>query len=135
MRDKNTTEVPILEVDDAHPLTLARVIDYCEAGERTGHLVPAPYIRALVSSWARLAGNADEALLTATPDELADAVRDYSDSCESCRKPLPAWVEAVFNDVPLAFCPSCAVAEQRANPQDWREYLADRSFDTFGASA
>lgn len=126
MNTGDTTQVPILLIDDQHPLTLARILDYCLAGERTGHLIPAPYIRALISSWARLAGTAREALLTATPDALGDLIRDWSGWCEDCRQVLAAWQPFQTSDHGLTFCDSCAETDRRANPSQWATYLRDR---------
>lgn len=128
-----TAEVTDLTLRLRAPLTLADVIAAARVPGTHGTTVAA-----LLEKWlAPLRGEkpgddhrALNALLCAPADELGDLVRDWSQhSCQACRTPLPDWVERVENDVPLSFCPSCAVADQDASPQDWREYMTSALYD------
>lgn len=108
------------------PHTLGAILDLARQPGTHGRT-----IAAFIERWAAQAGTAKDALLCAPASDLAALITGevgFPDFCESCETPLPGWVESVASDVPLTYCVTCAVVDQRANPQDWREVLADAAF-------
>ena len=89
-------------------------------------------VAALLTKWVEGAGAAKDALLQASAGELAAAVELSARSCEECRTCLPDWMEQVRDDHGITYCPTCAVDDQRANPENWREWALDRSADIYG---
>ena len=113
-----------------HPMTLADITAAARQPGTTSHTI-ARYL----DKWLESAGKAKDALATAPAEELAaylTADVGFPDWCEECRTPLPAWVECVRDDHRQTFCVTCAVDDQRVNPSNWREVMADAAADVFG---
>lgn len=115
------------------PLNLGAILDLARQPGTHGRTVAA-----YIERWAAEAGGAKDALLTAPAADLGGLITgdlESPDWCEGCKTPLPNWVESVKDDWPLKWCVSCAVVDQQANPQNWREVMADRAAEVFGHDA